>query len=202
MKILLATNNQDKRKEISEVLFSCPVEIVLPETWRTTSLPDVIEDGKTYEENSLKKARSYSLWSGLNSLADDTGLEVEALKGEPGVYSARYAGENASYKDNIDLLLEKLKGEENRMAKFVCVVCLFLANSENYFFRGEIRGRITYSTHGNKGFGYDPIFLPEGHAETFAQMPQKLKNSISHRALALKAFSDWLKSFDLNYIDN
>ncbi len=199
MKILLATNNRDKKKEISKVLSSKGIKLVLPQDIGGKP-PEVFEDGLSYEENALKKARAYSLWSGMNSLADDTGLEVWALSGEPGIYSARYAGDNASYEDNVQLLLENLKDEKNRKAKFICVICLYTLFNDSFFFRGELEGAITFSPSGENGFGYDPVFMPEDCELTFAEMKEEEKNSISHRARALEGFSHWLKSVDLRIL--
>lgn len=199
MKILLATNNRDKRREISGVLSSDRIELVFPESLAKTP-PFVVEDGFSYEENSLKKARAFSLWAGMSALADDTGLEISSLSGEPGVFSARYAGEKASYEDNVRLLLENLKDQSDRKAKFVCVICLYTFLKESFFFRGEIEGSISFLPSGNKGFGYDPVFVPDGHGVSFAEMPEELKNKISHRAKALEAFSRWLKSVDLRIL--
>lgn len=199
MKILLATNNPDKKKEISKVLSLSGIELILPQD-AGGKPPEVIEDGLSYEENAFKKARAYSLWSGMNALADDTGLEVPALSGEPGIYSARYAGDNASYEDNVELLLEKLKDEKNRKAKFVCVICLYTLFKDSFFFRGELEGGITISPSGKNGFGYDPVFIPEDCELTFAEMIEEKKNNISHRAKALKSFSGWLKSVDLRIL--
>lgn len=155
-------------------------------------LEEVEEDKPTLEGNALKKARYVNQQTGIPALSDDTGLEVETLYGAPGVYSARYAGENASYQDNVLKLLEALDGKENRAAQFRTVVALVDGNQE-WTFEGICKGKIIDEQKGKKGFGYDPIFMPDEFAETFAQMDSNIKNLISHRGKAVQKFMDFLE---------
>lgn len=155
-------------------------------------LEEVEEDKPTLEGNALKKARYVHQKTGIAALSDDTGLEVDALNGAPGVLSARYAGENATYEDNVLKLLSAMQGQSNRMARFRTVVAL--VDSENeYTFEGICEGKIIEKQIGKKGFGYDPIFIPSEFAETFAQMNADIKNLISHRGKAVQKFVDFLE---------
>ena len=185
MKIVFATGNRNKLKEI-QALIGSRAELSTPADHGITE--DIPEDRPTLEGNALQKARYIYEKTGLNCFADDTGLEVEALDGEPGVYSARYAavngaGEGHSSADNMALLLERLRGAANRRARFRTVIALILEGRE-YLFEGIVNGEITEERSGAEGFGYDPVFRPDGYAETFAEMPLELKNSISHRGRA------------------
>lgn len=152
---------------------------------------DIIEDADTLVGNAIIKADYVTKNYHIDCFADDTGLEVDALDGAPGVYSARYAGEGCSYQDNVNKLLEALKGVKNRKARFKTVIALNL-NGEQYTFEGKVEGVITEEQHGDKGFGYDPIFLPDGFDETFAEMSLDVKNKISHRGLATKKLIEFL----------
>lgn len=182
MKICFASNNPKKWEEISSKLAGSPVEIVpLSRTGITEELP---ETGHTFVDNAFQKARYLFERTGIFCFADDSGLEVHALGGEPGVYSARYAGEQRSAEDNMDKLLHALQGVTDRSASFKTVIALIHPSGE-YTFEGEIRGHITTARRGVKGFGYDPVFVPEGYDLTFAEMPAAQKNTISHRALAV-----------------
>ena len=153
---------------------------------------DIIEDANTLEGNAIIKANFVTNNYNINCFADDTGLEVEALDGAPGVYSARYAGENCSYQDNVIKLLDALKDIENRKARFRTVIALNL-DGRQYTFEGIVNGIITKEQHGEKGFGYDPIFLPDGYDMTFAEMPLEIKNKISHRGIATQKLIEFLK---------
>jgi XTP/dITP diphosphohydrolase len=144
---------------------------------------DIPEDADNLADNALQKARFVHSRTGMNVFADDTGLEVEALNGRPGVYSARYAGEGCSFDDNMDKLLEEMASKENRNARFRTVIALILENKE-YLFEGIANGRITREKAGKAGFGYDPVFVPEGMDLTFAEIEPDLKNRISHRGRA------------------
>ncbi len=181
--IVLASRNPNKIEELRELL-SLPDLRVLS-TADFPELEEVDEDALTLEGNALKKAHYVAMVTGLPSLADDTGLEVSALNGAPGVYSARYAGEQASYDDNVEKLLSEMENIEQRKAQFRTVVA-FVDADKQWMFEGVCRGHISRYRKGVKGFGYDPIFVPDGFEQSFAEMGSKQKNSISHRGLAMK----------------
>ncbi len=181
--IVLASRNPNKIHELRELL-SLPDLRVLS-TADFPELEEVDEDALTLEGNALKKAHYVAMVTGLPSLADDTGLEVSALNGAPGVYSARYAGEQASYDDNVEKLLSEMENIEQRRAQFRTVVA-FVDADKQWMFEGVCRGHISRYRKGVKGFGYDPIFVPDGFEQSFAEMGSKQKNSISHRGLAMK----------------
>lgn len=189
--LFLASGNPHKISELQEVLR--PLGIELKSTQDIADPVDVVEDQPDLEGNALKKAGYWYEKTGLPSLADDTGLEVEALNGEPGVYSARYAGENASYEQNTKKLLRELKGEENRDAQFRTVIAYIDPSGKAHFFEGVCRGKIITEKRGEKGFGYDPVFVPEGYHQTFAELSSEEKNKISHRGLAIQKFIEFLK---------
>jgi len=151
------------------------------------------ENGTTFAENSLIKARTVCRASGEVTMADDSGLVIDALGGEPGVYSARYAGEHCSFDDNINKLLAALNGKTNRKADFRTVICLIENNKPRYF-EGRVDGQILTERHGAEGFGYDPIFMPDRFAVSFAEMPLEVKNSISHRGLAVAKLKEYLEA--------
>ncbi|WP_447952147.1 RdgB/HAM1 family non-canonical purine NTP pyrophosphatase [Chryseobacterium koreense] len=185
--ILVATHNQHKKEEIQQIL---------GDGFKVTSLTDyglldeIIEDGATFHENALIKAEYCFRKTGKPSLGDDSGLVVETLDGRPGIFSARYAG-NHDFGKNIAKVLEEMKGEENRKAYFVTVMCLVDENGEHYF-EGRVYGNLTENRRGEKGFGYDPIFIPDGFEITFAEMSAEEKNKISHRKYALEKFLKFL----------
>ena len=183
-KLILATHNTHKQKEMNAILESLGLNIIGLSEY--PQIGDIEETGTTLIENSIIKARAVYELTGLPSLADDTGLEVDALDGAPGVYSARYAGEGASFLDNIKKLLRNLEGvsELNRIARFRTVVT-FIDGSRELYSEGIVEGIITADQKGSGGFGYDPIFLPKGSQSTFSEMTQMEKNKISHRAKAL-----------------
>ena len=181
MKLIFATNNVDKFNEVKALLSN---NINLFSLADIGCIAEIEETGKTLEENASLKAKYIHQKYDVNCFGDDTGLEVDALNGEPGVYSARYAGENVSYDDNVEKLLKVMMGIENRNARFRTVISLQL-NSEELIFEGIINGTITNEKKGEKGFGYDSIFLPNGSKQTFAEIDLEVKNNISHRALAL-----------------
>lgn len=184
MKVFLATGNKKKIDEISKILDGSNIEILSIKDG--IEIPEVIEDGNTFEENSKKKALEIAKFTNMITIADDSGLCVEALNNEPGVYSARYSGENATDAENNKKLVENLKNVKNRKAKFVTVMTLGKPNGESYSFRGEVQGEIIDISRGKDGFGYDPHFYVEEYDKTFAEMPE-IKNKISHRAKALNA---------------
>jgi len=189
MKVCLATNNLNKLREMSSILGSSFLLISLADIGCTEELP---ETQTTLEGNALQKAQFVFDHYGVSCFADDTGLEVEALHGEPGVYSARYAGEQRNADDNMDLLLQKLLGRTNRRAQFRTVIALVEPKATKLF-EGIVRGEIVFEKKGEKGFGYDPIFQPEGFTQTFAEMTMEEKNKVSHRALAVRKLVDYLK---------
>ena len=191
LKIFLATGNKHKIEEISDI-FSDIENVEILSIKDGVEIPEVIEDGTTFEENSKKKAVEISKFLNMITIADDSGLCVEALNGEPGVYSARYSGTGDDLKNN-EKLIENLKGVENRKAKFVSVITLAKPNGETFSFEGEILGEIVDNPRGNTGFGYDPHFYVEEYQKTLAQLPE-LKNKISHRAKALEKLKKELKN--------
>ena len=180
-KIVFATGNYNKLKEIRSAVSSFEI-IGLADLKVTEVLP---ETGSTLKENALQKANYIYEKNGLDCFSDDTGLEIEALGGRPGVYSARYAGEECSSEKNMLKVLNELEGNENRKAAFKTVIALIL-NKKHYFFEGEVLGLIRKDKKGGKGFGYDPIFQPIGYKQSFAEMSIIKKNEISHRGLAVK----------------
>lgn len=190
-KLIFATNNPGKLKEIRELLGSKFNILSLAQAGIKTEIP---EDHDTFEDNALQKARFIFERTQIPVFADDSGLEVEALNGKPGVFSARYAGENCTPQDNINKLLSELKTAENRSARFVTVIAHINKNGEHQFFKGSCNGEITRDQHGKGGFGYDPVFKPAGFDQTFAQMPAETKNSISHRGKTVEKLVVFLVS--------
>lgn len=190
MKICFATNNKNKLKEIRNKLGKAYDIISLSDLGHHEELPETHD---TLEENSFEKAEFIHKKYKVNCFADDTGLLVEALKGAPGVNSARYAGPAKRSEDNIKLLLKNLQGQKNRKAKFVTVITLIL-NGEVHQFHGEINGTISEKASGMEGFGYDPVFVPKGWQSTFAEVDLDEKNKISHRALAVEKLTRFLKT--------
>lgn len=195
MKIIFATGNRNKLKEIQAMLGD-RAEVSIPADHGVTE--EIPENQPTLEGNALQKARYIHERTGLDCFADDTGLEVEALGGEPGVFSARYAavngaGEGHASADNMALLLRRLEGQQNRRARFRTVIAL-IRNGEEHLFEGIVNGEITLEKSGTEGFGYDPVFRPEGYAETFAEMAPELKNRISHRGRATARLIEFLNA--------
>lgn len=187
MKILvLGTKNADKRRELARLLEGSGIRVLSLKDF--PDCPEAEETGKTFEANARIKARAYSRHTRCLTLADDSGLMVNALKGAPGVYSARFAGENCSYQDNNKKLLRLLKNkpEPKRRAKFVSVIAVYDAGKRIGIARGECAGRIAYAERGKNGFGYDPVFIPDGFLKTYAELSKKQKNVISHRGRALR----------------
>lgn len=185
-KIILSSGNEHKIKEIKDILKKLPIEVISKNDIGLKEF-DVVEDGKTLEENSMKKAKELrKLVDGI-IIADDTGLFVDALDGEPGVYSARYAGENCSYENNNKLLLRNLHNisMEKRTAYFKTVISVVLENGETLIAEGTCNGKIAFEPRGKNGFGYDPLFIVDGIGKTFSEMSDNEKNKISHRANAL-----------------
>ena len=189
MKIVFATNNAHKLDEVRQVVGEKFEIVSLRECGIVEDIP---ENEQTLEGNALAKARYIYERTGFNCFADDTGLEVDALGGEPGVRSARYATDGHDDEANKRLLLERLQGEENRAAQFRTAVALILGGKE-YLFEGIVRGEIALEQHGEGGFGYDPLFFPEGGDLTFAQMSSEEKNAISHRGRAVRKLAEFLQ---------
>lgn len=186
--LIFASNNAHKLDEI---------RAMLPAGFRLLSQSDagfdldVDETGKTFEDNAFLKAQALYEFAGITCFADDSGLEVKALKGQPGVKSARYSGEPVNHQRNVELLLKNLEGKKDRSARFVTVICL-RHNDKTMYFEGEVKGLIADYPRGDKGFGYDPIFIPDGHDRTFAEMESEEKNAISHRKRAVEKMLEFI----------
>lgn len=189
-KLILASRNKNKIEEMKQLVAHLGIDVFSALDF--PDLEEVEEDKPTLEGNALKKARYVNQQTGIPALSDDTGLEVKALDGAPGVYSARYAGEDATYQDNVLKLLGALEGKKNRSAQFRTVVALVDGDKE-WTFEGTCKGKIIEEQIGKKGFGYDPIFMPDEFAETFAQMDPNIKNIISHRGKAVQRFLEFLE---------
>tara|TARA_R110002050_G_scaffold74772_6_gene160364 strand:- start:142706 stop:143278 length:573 start_codon:yes stop_codon:yes gene_type:complete len=190
MQLVFATNNPNKLKEVQSLI---PSYIKLLSLKDIGCFEDIPETQNTIEGNAIQKAQFIKKHYGYDCFADDTGLEVEALNGAPGVYSARYAGDKRDANDNMNLLLKNLNGIDNRNAQFKTVVSLIINNNQQNF-TGICEGEITKSKHGGKGFGYDPIFKPNGYKQTFAEIDLNLKNSIGHRGKAISLLVNFLNS--------
>lgn len=188
MQLVFASNNQNKIKEIQQLL---PASIEILSLDAIGCHEDIPETADSIEGNAILKANYVTEKYGYNCFADDTGLEVAALNGEPGVYSARYAGEQRNAEDNMNLLLDNLAGQSNRNAQFKTVIALNL-NGQQQLFTGIAKGKITTEKSGNQGFGYDPIFQPEDFQETFADLTLEIKNKISHRGKATQLLITFL----------
>lgn len=186
MEIVLATKNSDKIREINSIMKGIKF-LSLKDS------PEIKEDGKTLRQNAILKAETIANHTGRIALADDSGLEVDALGGMPGVMSARFAGEKVSYTENNRKLLELMKGVSKREAKFRCVMALACPRTKTIVREGICRGRIAKKSRGTHGFGYDPVFVVSGYNKTFAELLPSVKNSISHRAKALKKLDKVLK---------
>ncbi|WP_313260898.1 non-canonical purine NTP diphosphatase [Sphingobacterium sp.] len=189
MELVFATNNAHKLEEVQQMVGG---RFVLKSLADIGCDDDIPETGVTFQENAQQKTDYLFQKYQVNCFGDDSGLEIDALNGEPGVYSACYSGSRDMEK-NIDLVLEKLQDQENRRARFKTVISLFL-NGEQHFFEGTVEGRIIASRTGTEGFGYDPIFIPEGYDQTFAEMSLEEKNKISHRSQAVAKLVGFLNS--------
>ncbi|MEG2492780.1 MAG: non-canonical purine NTP diphosphatase [Rikenellaceae bacterium] len=188
--IIFATGNKNKLREVQQMIGEA-YRIITPQECGITE--DIPETSPTIEGNALQKARYIYEKTGADCFADDTGLEIDFLGGEPGVYSARYAGEAKSSEDNMNLVLQKMKGAKERNARFKTVIALII-NGEEHIFEGVVYGEMTQERQGKEGFGYDPIFKPKGYAKTFAEMTLEEKNPISHRGLAIAKLITFLKN--------
>lgn len=182
---MVATGNRHKVEEIRSILADLPIAVRSLDEF--PGAPEVVEDGATYRDNALKKARSAAKFTGKPALADDTGLEVDALGGQPGLYAARFAGEGCTFQDNVRKLLRLMEGvpSERRGARFRCVIALVSPDGREQVVEGELRGRITESQAGSSGFGYDPVFYVPEAGKTLAELTADEKNRISHRRRAL-----------------
>lgn len=185
--LVIASNNKGKIREIRALLSDMQL-LSLDEIGFTEEIPEPYD---TFEENAQIKAATVFNFSGKNVFADDSGICVEALNGAPGVFSARYAGEPKDDDRNLQLVLDNIKNETNRKAFYKAVICL-IWEEQTYFFEGICRGHLLEAPRGHDGFGYDPIFVPEGYEQTFGELPLEIKNQISHRGKALRAMADWL----------
>ena len=187
--LVLASANPDKVAEIAAILDGLDLQP------RPPDLGEVVEDGDTLEANALLKARAVRDHTGQAAVADDTGLEVTALGGEPGVYSARFAGEDATYADNVELLLQRLEGATDRSARFRTVAAVSTPEGNEIVAEGVVDGWIATEATGDAGFGYDPVFVPDdGDGRTFAEMPPEEKHALSHRGRAFRALAEKLES--------
>ncbi len=191
IKIVLATQNDDKIVEIGKMLNGLELK-----TYKDfDGLPDVVEDTDTFAGNALKKAREVSTFTNMMALADDSGLVVKSLNGAPGVLSARFAGEDVTYQDNNAKLLNELAGVQDRAAYFICVMCLYFPDGTSLFTRGFLHGEIAEAPAGPGGFGNDPVFYHKKHGKTVAELSLAEKNKISHRSQALRRMQQALKRY-------
>lgn len=198
IELVVATHNRHKTHEIRHILGP---EFKVRDLGAHPEVPEIRESGMSFEQNAKLKALAASRQLTAMVIADDSGLEVEALGGAPGIYSARYAGANATERDKIDKLLRELAlvgaTDDRRRARFRCVVALARNSDLLGTFEGTVEGRITHEARGDSGFGYDPIFIPEGFEQTFGELPEEVKNRISHRAKAIRALVDRLRRLEL-----
>ena len=190
MNLIFATSNSNKLKEIKNLL---PKEICINDLNSLNFFEEIPENENSIKKNAEFKANFIHSKYNINVFADDTGLEVRVLNGEPGVYSARYAGEDCNSNKNMEKLLKKLINKENRKARFKTVIALVL-NNKLHHFEGIVNGTIAHSKKGDKGFGYDPIFIPEGYKKSFAELSLNEKNEISHRSIAVKKLINFIKN--------
>lgn len=191
MELLVATHNEHKKEEIQQILGN---DFTVKSLTDYSIHEEIVEDGDSFNANALIKAKYCFEKTGIPSLGDDSGLAVEALDGRPGIFSARYAGDH-DFAKNMEKVLGELDGEDNRKAYFITVLCYYDENGARYF-EGRVQGNILTENKGHKGFGYDPIFVPQGYDRTFAEMNPEDKNKISHRKQALDLFLDFLKVKD------
>ncbi len=194
MDIVLATRNKNKAEELKRITEGMPVSIFTLDDFPGS--PETEEDGATFEANAIKKALATARYTGRPALADDSGLEVYALGGAPGIYSARYAGVGANDEQNTRKLLSEMRSlvKDKRGSRFVCCIALAFPDGNTYTFYGYAEGRIGTEPRGVQGFGYDPVFYPEGSCRTFAEMGDKEKDALSHRGKALKSFHEYLNT--------
>ncbi len=199
MQIVLATRNNHKTKEIGALFKDTGIKFLCLNDF--PNIPDILEDADTFEGNAFKKARTVAGWTKEVSLADDSGLQVDALNGKPGVYSSRYAGEGASDEENCIKLLNEMKDIpfEKRNAKYKCVIAVVFPSGEEKMTEGECNGFIAFEPKGNNGFGYDPIFYLPEYKKTMAELSPEEKNKISHRAKAIKKVRKYLNKDNVEF---
>lgn len=188
MDIVVATKNKGKIKEIKKILVG---HNVMSQGEIGVDI-DVEENGSTFAENAMLKAEAVSKHTACAVIADDSGIEVDALNGAPGIYSARYCGEDATDEDRVEKLLQEISTADTRGAQFACAIALILPDGERRIFNGIVRGTLDFEPKGENGFGYDPIFIPEGYNKTFGELSSEIKDNISHRANALNALAEFL----------
>ncbi|MCR5213292.1 MAG: XTP/dITP diphosphatase [Eubacterium sp.] len=196
-KLVFATGNMNKLREIKEILSGLDIEVI---SMKEAGIDvDIVEDGDTFEANALIKARAVCKASGHMAVADDSGLVVDALGGEPGIYSARYMGEDTSYDIKNQAIIDRLNGvpDEERSARFVCAAALVLPDGREYVFVEAMEGRIGYEIAGQNGFGYDPIFYLPEYGKTSAEISPDEKNAISHRGKAMRKMADFLRGLNI-----
>lgn len=193
LQILAGTSNKHKVEEFKSALSHLLPDLQILMTSDLVGFPEVEENGTSFEENASIKARHASAYADMPAFADDSGLEVMALNGAPGIYSARYAGEKASDGEKMAKLLSELEGKSDRRARFVCVIALASGGEIYKVFRGEVNGVIADKPRGDQGFGYDPIFIPDGYDKTFGELGSEIKEKISHRAVALEKMTEFVK---------
>jgi XTP/dITP diphosphohydrolase len=193
--LVLGTRNHGKLAEFRSLFKGMHIKLL--SFYDFPDIPPVVEDGKTFQQNASKKAKTIAKATGRIAVSDDSGLEVDSLNADPGVYSARFAGEKATDRDNARKVLKMLDGVpwEERTARFVCVICASTPRGKTISAEGSCSGKISFEMRGSHGFGYDPIFIPDGHQMTMAEMDPELKNKISHRADAMRKFRKMLKGF-------
>jgi len=188
MDIIVATKNKGKIKEIKKILGQ---HNVMSQAEINIDI-DVEENGATFAENAMIKATAVAQYTDCAVIADDSGIEVDALDGAPGIYSARYCGQGATDEDRVTKLLSEIENADNRGAQFNCAIALILPDGERHIFEGIVRGTLDFKPSGSNGFGYDPIFIPDGYDKTFGELDSSIKDEISHRARALKALAEFL----------
>jgi len=197
VQLVLATRNAKKLAELDRLLASAGLDVEILGSDAFSDLPEIEETGSTFAENSLIKARAVAAHTGLIAIADDSGLCVDALNGQPGIYSARWAGQGATDESNLDLVLEQIREVEpaRRTAHFACAAALVLPSGEEYVVQGQVNGVLLTQRRGVGGFGYDPIFLPDGFDITTAEMTSDQKDAISHRGQAMRALVPLIRDY-------
>ena len=194
MKCIIFTNNQKKCLELQAILAGYKLE-VLRYTDVLDEAIDVIEDGDSFEANALKKVNAIAHLENAILIADDSGLEIDCLNGEPGIYSARYGGPDLSDAQRCEYVLSNVGSNKNRGAQFRCVIALIFPNGDQHCVEGKVTGELTHEPKGSQGFGYDPLFIPQGYHETFAELGADIKHKISHRGQALAKATELIKAY-------